>query len=144
MAWETAHDKRREYAIGMAIRQLWPGLRLYETPPFHPTDAHAVAEWGYAGDFEFKWYNKPSSEAVVFNYNKWQNLYLLDVALRRPQAHRIAVRFDDGLLVFPVTALAHKDPVLFTRKDTNETDLILRFTVGEMPDHYWHDLVISE
>lgn len=143
MAWETEQDKQRERAIAAAVRELWPTITLHETPRFHPTDAHAMGKHGYAGDFEYKWYNQPSTEGFVFNYNKWQNLYLLDSVLHRPQTHRIAIRFDDGLLVMPVTALANKTPTLFTRRDTGEIDLVLKCSVGELPANYWFDKVIT-
>lgn len=144
MAYETDQDKARETLIAKKLLAMWPNLQLLATPRFHPTDFHVTGPNGYMGDLEIKWYNKPASEAVVFNYNKWQNLYLLDSVLQRPQAHRIVIRFDDGLLVMPVTALAGRTPTMFTRHDTGERDLVLRIAVGELPDHYWHDVTVKE
>ncbi len=57
--------------------------------------------------------------------------------------HRICFRFSDGLMLVPAKKLAHLQPQLHTRKDTDETDLVVFVNVSEF-QNYFKAIVVNE
>lgn len=126
---QTSMDQRREALIAMAIEREWPEYVLNRTPPFHPTDYHASkfnknGLLEYVFDFEMKWFNQPSNRAAFFNFNKLQNILILPPF--RGAKHHLAFRYDDGIFIIPAWTLAYEKPFWFTRKDTEERDLVVK------------------
>ncbi len=79
-----------------------------------------------------KWLNTPSSQVAIFNYNKLQLMAAVPVYTQGVDSyHRICFRFTDGLLLVPALALLRLPPVLFTRSDTHETDLVVKVKASD-------------
>jgi hypothetical protein len=56
---------------------------------------------------------------------------------------RICFRCTDGLLMLPVIELARLQPEVHTRRDTNETDLVVKVRVSDYIN-FFRPLVIDE
>lgn len=121
---------------------------LFPTPKFYFTDYHInrLYDYGrqnYIGDLEIKWLNIPSTTPAIFPFNKLQQLLIAPPYTDSPESyHRICFRFTDGLMMVPAKALAHLQPTLHTRRDTNETDLVVWVKVSEFQKYFAPHVVI--
>ena len=148
---ETFADNKRERLVGREIERIWPNLVLSKTPPFHPTDYHVsrlneYAELEYLNDLEIKWFNHSSARPAMFNFNKLQMLCSMPPKRERVN-HMICFRFTDGLLFVPVNELINSKPYWFTRKDTQETDLVVvvdKSTLIASNSVRWLDRIVNE
>lgn len=133
---QVGDDVGREQRVANFLMQKMP-WRLFPTPRFYFTDYHInrVMEnnrENYIGDLEIKWLNSPSTSPALFPFNKLQQLLIAPPYTDHPETyHRICFRFTDGIMMIPAKALAQKHPVMHTRKDTNETDLVIWVRVDE-------------
>lgn len=121
---------------------------LFPTPKFYFTDYHINRLYdhgrqNYIGDLEIKWLNIPSTAPAIFPFNKLQQLLIAPPYTDSPESyHRICFRFTDGLMMVPAKALAHLQPTLHTRRDTNETDLVVWVKVSEFQKYFAPHVVI--
>jgi hypothetical protein len=135
----TASDQQHEAIVGKAIQDAWPNVELFPTPKFFPFDFHVMRRYrrgssDYLGGLEVKWFNHASDRAGVFNYNKLLQLLAMTVHRDDPGCHhRIAFRFTDGILISAAQSVASQPAQIFTRKDTNETDLVVRIGRDRVP-----------
>jgi hypothetical protein len=124
-------DWGREQRLANYLQDKLPWI-LTPTPAFYFTDYHinrkeAGGRETYIGDLELKWLNIPSTQSAIFSYNKLQLMAAVPVYTDHKESyHRICFRFTDALLLVPALALMKLPPVLFTRADTNETDLVVK------------------
>jgi hypothetical protein len=113
------------------------GWSLFPTPKFYFTDYHINKLYphgrqNYIGDLEIKWLNSPSTYPAIFPFNKLQQLLIAPPYTDSAESyHRICFRFTDGLMMLPAKELAKLQPTLHTRRDTNETDLVVWVRVDE-------------
>lgn len=146
--YQTQGDQMREQAVADALRAVWPSVEFWPTPKYFPTDFHLVNHYqrgsaDYIGDLEVKWFHHPSSKPGVFNYNKLMRILLMQPARDDAKCyHRLAARYEDGLYVVPVRALAALEPEPFIRRDTGERDLIVRLDLHQLPGK-WFDTVVT-
>jgi hypothetical protein len=148
---QVGGDGVRENLIAQALAELYKGWKFYSTPRFYFTDYHVtrVSEGGrenYLGDLEVKWLNIPSTTTAIFPFNKLQQMLIAPPYVDNYETyHRICFRFTDGLLLIPAQQLAHLMPEFYTRKDTQERDLVV-YVNAQDPSfkQYWHDRVVSE
>jgi hypothetical protein len=133
---QVQSDNDKEQRMANYLQQNLP-WSLFPTPKFYFTDFHInkLYENGrqnYIGDLEIKWLNIPSTSPAIFPFNKLQQLLIAPPYTDSPESyHRICFRFTDGLMIVPAKALAHLQPTVHTRKDTNETDLVIWVRVDE-------------
>lgn len=138
---EVAGDVGKEQRLANFLQQKMP-WSLFPTPKFYFTDYHInrLHEQGrqnYIGDLEIKWLNSPSTSPAIFPYNKLQMMLAVPVYTDSPESyHRICFRFTDGLMMIPAKAIAHLQPTLHTRRDTNETDLVVWVRVDEFLSYF--------
>lgn len=138
---EVAEDVGKEQRLANFLVTKLP-WSLFPTPKFYFTDYHINrlfdhGRQNYIGDLEIKWLNIPSSYPAIFPYNKLQLMLAVPVYTDSPESyHRICFRFTDGLMMIPAKALAHLQPTLHTRKDTNETDLVVWVKVSEFQKYF--------
>lgn len=131
--------KEQRLANFLTSRLSW---KLMPTPRFYFTDYHINKVYqngreNYIGDLEIKWLNSPSSYPAIFPFNKLQQMIIAPPYTDSPESyHRICFRFTDGLMIIPAKALAHLQPTLHTRKDTNETDLVVWVRVENFQDYF--------
>lgn len=129
-------DNEREQRLASYLQQALP-WSLFPTPKFYFTDYHInkLYENGrqnYIGDLEIKWLTIPSTSPAIFPFNKLQQLLIAPPYTDSPESyHRICFRFTDGLMILPAKALARLQPTVHTRRDTNETDLVVWVRVDE-------------
>jgi len=141
----TASDRNHEEIVADAIKAKWPEVDLFPTPKFFPFDFHVMKKYtrgssDYLGGLEVKWFNHGSERSGVFNYNKLLQLLAMTVHRDDPSCHhRIAFRFDDGILIVTAAQVAVRTPEVFTRRDTGETDLVVRITRADLPGT-WLDI----
>ena len=148
---ETFADNKRERLIAKEIERIWPNLVLSKTPPFHPTDYHVsrftgYGEMEYLHDLEMKWFNHSSTRPAMFNFNKLQTLCAMPPK-RDGVNHMLCFRFTDGLLFVPVNELVNSKPYWFTRKDTQETDLVVvvdKSVLIKSNNVRWLDRIVNE
>lgn len=128
------NDKEQRLAKFLESKLPWS---LFPTPKFYFTDYHINRLYdngrqNYIGDLEIKWLNSPSTSPAIFPFNKLQQLLIAPPYTDSPESyHRICFRFTDGIMMLPAKALAHLQPTLHTRRDTNETDLVIWVRVDE-------------
>lgn len=128
---QVAADFGREQRLASYLEKVMP-WSLTSTPKFYFTDYHINKREGqgretYIGDLEIKWLNSSSTQPAIFSYNKLQLMAAVPVYTDHKESyHRVCFRFTDGLLLVPALALLRLPPVLFTRSDTNETDLVIK------------------
>lgn len=133
---QVQSDNDKEQRLANYLQQALP-WSLFPTPKFYFTDFHInkLYENGrqnYIGDLEIKWLNIPSTSPAIFPFNKLQQLLIAPPYTDSPESfHRICFRFTDGLMILPAKALAHLQPTVHTRRDTNETDLVVWVRVDE-------------
>ena len=135
----TGQDLSHEVTVANAILARWPGFQFHPTPKFFPFDFHIMRTYtrgssDYLGGLEVKWFNHDSTKAGVFNYNKL--LQLLAMTLHRDDSncyHRIAFRYTDGILIASARDVARHEPFLLTRRDSQETDLVVRVSPQTTP-----------
>jgi hypothetical protein len=133
---QVQSDNDKEQRMANYLQQNLP-WSLFPTPKFYFTDFHInkLYENGrqnYIGDLEIKWLNIPSTSPAIFPFNKLQQLLIAPPYTDSPESyHRICFRFTDGLMIVPAKALAHLQPTVHTRRDTNETDLVIWVRVDE-------------
>lgn len=114
-------------------------LEFHPTPKFFPFDFHVMRTYGrgssdYWGGLEVKWFTHGSDQAGVFNYNKALQLLAMTVHRDDPNCHqRVAFRFTDGILITKAATVATQTPQVFTRRDTSETDLVVRISPACVP-----------
>lgn len=138
----THADSSHEADVAAAVKHQWPDLDLLPTPKFFPFDFHVLRRYGrgssdYLGGLEVKWFNHDSSRPGVFNYNKLLQLLAMTVHRDDPLCyHRIAFRFTDGILITAARNVATQKPEMFTRKDTGETDLVVRIEREALPGRW--------
>jgi hypothetical protein len=129
-------DNDKEQRMANYLQQVLP-WSLFPTPKFYFTDFHINKLYdngrqNYIGDLEIKWLNIPSTSPAIFPFNKLQQLLIAPPYTDSPESfHRICFRFTDGLMIIPAKALAHLQPTVHTRRDTNETDLVIWVRVDE-------------
>ena len=132
-------DKEQRLANFLVTKLPWS---LFPTPKFYFTDYHInrlydQGRQNYIGDLEIKWLNIPSTSPAIFPFNKLQQLLIAPPYTDSPESyHRICFRFTDGLMMLPAKALAHLQPTLHTRRDTNETDLVVWVRVDEFLQYF--------
>lgn len=133
---QVVGDNEREQRLAAYLQQALP-WSLFPTPKFYFTDYHINKLYdngrqNYIGDLEIKWLNIPSTSPAIFPFNKLQQLLIAPPYTDSPESyHRICFRFTDGLMIVPAKALAHLQPTVHTRRDTNETDLVVWVRVDE-------------
>ncbi len=129
-------DWGKEERVARYLQSVLPWV-LTATPAFYFTDYHINRTQRnrretYIGDLEIKWLNTPSTQAAIFNYNKLQLMAAVPVYTdHKDSYHRVCFRFTDGLLLVPALALMRLQPVLFTRQDTHETDLVVKVQTSD-------------
>jgi len=57
--------------------------------------------------------------------------------------HRICFRFNDGMMIVPAKDLARIVPEVHTRKDTNETDMVIKVLVSDYT-RYFKPIIVNE
>ena len=135
----TGQDLSHEVTVANAILAKWPGFEFHPTPKFFPFDFHIMRVYqrgsaDYLGGLEVKWFNHDSTKPGVFNFNKLLQLLAMTVHRDDPDCHhRVAFRFTDGILISSARDVARNEPFLFTRKDRNETDLVVRVNPATTP-----------
>ena len=133
---QVQSDNDKEQRLANYLQQALP-WSLFPTPKFYFTDFHINKLYdngrqNYIGDLEIKWLNIPSTSPAIFPFNKLQQLLIAPPYTDSPESyHRICFRFTDGLMILPAKALAHLQPTVHTRRDTNETDLVVWVRVDE-------------
>ena len=133
---QVQSDNDKEQRMANYLQQVLP-WSLFPTPKFYFTDFHINKLYdngrqNYIGDLEIKWLNIPSTSPAIFPINKLQQLLIAPPYTDSPESfHRICFRFTDGLMIVPAKALAHLQPTVHTRRDTNETDLVIWVRVDE-------------
>lgn len=138
---QVASDVGKEQRLATFLQQKLP-WSLFPTPKFYFTDYHINRLYdhgrqNYIGDLEIKWLNIPSSAPAIFPFNKLQQMLIAPPYTDSPESyHRICFRFTDGLMMLPAKALAHLQPTFHTRKDTNETDLVVWVRVSEFSKYF--------
>lgn len=138
---QTSSDFAREQKVATYLQQVMP-WSLTPTPKFYFTDYHINRLDGnekenYIGDLEVKWLNTSSDKAAIFSYNKLQLMAAVPVYTDSLDSyHRICFRFTDGLLLLPALNLLPLKPVLFTRQDSQETDLIVQVQVCNFKNYF--------
>jgi hypothetical protein len=141
-------DNKREEVVARYLVNNAP-WKLIPTPKFYFTDFHIQKVYdngreNYIGDLEIKWLNSSSQYPAIFPFNKLQQMIIAPPYTDSPDTfHRICFRFSDGLMIIPVKKLAHLQPALHTRKDTDETDLVVWVKVEEF-FNYFRPRVINE
>ena len=138
---EVQGDVHREQRLANFLEQKM-NWSLFPTPRFYFTDYHINkldnnGRQNYIGDLEIKWLKSPSNYPAIFPFNKLQQMLIAPPYTDSPDSyHRICFRFSDGLMMIPAKAIAHLQPALHTRKDTNETDLVVWVRVSEFQDYF--------
>jgi hypothetical protein len=141
-------DNKREEVVARHLANLAP-WKFIPTPKFYFTDFHIQRVYdngreNYIGDLEIKWLNSSSQYPAIFPFNKLQQMLIAPPYTDNAESfHRICFRFSDGLMIIPVKKLAHLQPALHTRKDTDETDLVVWVKVEEF-FNYFRPIVINE
>jgi hypothetical protein len=141
-------DNRREAVVAQHLTNLAP-WKLIPTPKFYFTDFHIQRIYdngreNYIGDLEIKWLNSSSQYPAIFPFNKLQQMMIAPPYTDNAESfHRICFRFSDGVMIVPAKKLAHLQPALHTRKDTDETDLVVWVNVEEF-FNYFRPIIINE
>jgi hypothetical protein len=141
-------DNRREAVVAQHLTNLAP-WKLIPTPKFYFTDFHIQRVYdngreNYIGDLEIKWLNSSSQYPAIFPFNKLQQMIIAPPYTDNAESfHRICFRFNDGVMIVPAKKLAHLQPALHTRKDTDETDLVVWVNVEEF-FNYFRPIIINE
>jgi hypothetical protein len=141
-------DNRREAVVAQHLTNLAP-WKLIPTPKFYFTDFHIQRVYdngreNYIGDLEIKWLNSSSQYPAIFPFNKLQQMMIAPPYTDNAESfHRICFRFSDGVMIVPAKKLAHLQPALHTRKDTDETDLVVWVNVEEF-FNYFRPIIINE
>lgn len=145
---EVASDNARERTLAAFLEQHM-GWELFPTPRFFFVDFHILKLFdngrkNYIGDLEIKWLKIDSSYPAIFPFNKLQQMLIAPPYTDSPDSfHRVCIRYTDGLMMIPVKELAHLKPELHTRKDTNETDLVIKIYAKDYAK-YFRNIVIEE
>lgn len=145
---EIASDNAKERVVAKYLEQ-YMNWELFPTPKFFFVDFHILKLYdngrkNYIGDLEIKWLNIPSNVPAIFPFNKLQQMLIAPPYTDSPESfHRICFRFTDGLLMLPAKELAQIQPEIHTRRDTNETDLVIRVNVFDYM-RYFKNVVIQE
>lgn len=143
---EVASDNARERALAAFLEPLM-GWELFPTPRFYFVDFHILKLFdngrkNYIGDLEIKWLKIDSSYPAIFPFNKLQQMMIAPPYTDSPESfHRICFRFTDGLLMLPVNQLAKLQPEVHTRRDTNETDLVVKVHATKYETYFCHIIV---
>lgn len=138
---EVHGDVHKEQRLANFLTSKLP-WHLFPTPKFYFTDYHINklqpnGRQNYIGDLEIKWLNSPSTYPAIFPFNKLQQMLIAPPYTDSPDSyHRICFRFTDGLMIIPAKAIAHLQPAIHTRKDTNETDLVIWVRVDEFISYF--------
>jgi hypothetical protein len=141
-------DNRREAVVAQHLTRLAP-WKLIPTPKFYFTDFHIQRVYdngreNYIGDLEIKWLNSSSQYPAIFPFNKLQQMMIAPPYTDNAESfHRICFRFSDGVMIVPAKKLAHLQPALHTRKDTDETDLVVWVNVEEF-FNFFRPIIINE
>lgn len=145
---EVASDNARERTLAAFLEQFM-GWELFPTPKFFYVDFHILKLYdsgrkNYIGDLEIKWLKIDSSYPAIFPFNKLQQMLIAPPYTDSPESfHRICFRFTDGLLMLPAKELAVLQPEIHTRRDTNETDLIVKVRVSDFA-RYFRNIIVDE
>jgi hypothetical protein len=145
---EVVSDNAKERTLATFL-QKHMNWELFPTPKFYFTDFHILQLYdngrkNYIGDLEIKWLNIPSNVPAIFPFNKLQQMIIAPPYTDSPNSfHRICFRFTDGLMMLPVLELARLQPEIHTRRDTNETDLVVKVKVSDYTN-FFKPLVIGE
>ena len=137
--YESAYDAGHERQVADIVCAQVPNLQAMPTPKFHPFDFHLMrvydrGSWDYWGGLEVKWFTHDSTRSGVFKFDKLVSLLACTLHRDDPNCyHRVAFRFTDGVLVSRAKDLSAATPKVFTRRDTGETDLVIRIQVGATP-----------
>jgi len=145
---QVAHDGRREQHVKAWLEQR-TDWRLFDTPRFYFTDFHinklqSNGRENYIGDLEIKWLRSDSLTPAIFPFNKLQQMLIAPPYTDSPESfHRVLIRYTDGTAVIPVKELARITPEVHTRRDTNETDMVIKIDAAAYRQ-YLRPLVIPE
>lgn len=128
---QVANDGRKENHVKAWLEQRtqW---RLFPTPRFYFTDFHINllhdnGRENYIGDLEIKWLKSESIYPAIFPFNKLQQMLIAPPYTDSPDTfHRVLLRYSDATAVIPVKELAKLTPEIHTRRDTNETDMVIK------------------
>lgn len=139
-------DGRKERIVQQWLEKKMP-WRLFPTPRFYFTDFHInrLQENGrenYIGDIEIKWLNIDSTYPAIFPFNKLQQLLIAPPYTDGSEVyHRILLRYTNGTAIIPVKELARLIPVVHTRKDTNETDMVVKISMTDFRHYFKFDVI---
>lgn len=145
---QVHNDNRKEQIVKQWLEQRtkW---RLFPTPKFFFTDFHInlLGEGGrenYIGDLEIKWLKSGSDSPAIFPFNKLQQMVIAPPYADSPEIfHRVLIRYNNATAVIPVKELARLIPEKHTRRDTNETDMVVKIYSADFAK-YLRPLVIPE
>ena len=133
---QVANDGRRERHVQQWLEAKMP-WRLFPTPRFYFTDFHINLLQGnnrenYIGDLEIKWLKSGTSTPAIFPFNKLQQMLIAPPYTDSPDVfHRVLIRYDNATAIIPVKELARLIPEIHTRRDTNETDMVVKIYSGD-------------
>jgi hypothetical protein len=145
---QVQSDNKRERIVAQRLEQKMP-WSLFPTPKFYFTDFHINrlqdnGRQNYIGDLEIKWLNIPSNYPAIFPFNKLQQMLIAPPYTDSPDSfHRICFRFNDGMMIVPAKDLARIVPEVHTRKDTNETDMVIKVLVSDYT-RYFKPIIVNE
>ena len=145
---EIQSDNAKERAMAEFLQRKM-NWELFPTPKFYFTDFHILQLYengrkNYIGDLEIKWLNISSDYPAIFPFNKLQQMIIAPPYTDSPTSyHRVCFRFTDGVLMLPVASLSHLQPEVHTRKDTGETDLVVRVRAADF-GQYFRSVVVQE
>ena len=137
--YHNTQDASHERIVADVVCAQVPGLQAIPTPKFHPFDFNLQRVYerkssDYWGGLEVKWFTHDSTKAGVFKFDKLISLLACTLHRDDPNCfHRVAFRFTDGILVSRAKDLSAATPEILTRRDTGETDLVIRVKVGVTP-----------
>ncbi len=144
---EVVSDNAKERAMAKFLQEFM-NWELFPTPKFYFTDFHILQLFdhgrkNYIGDLEIKWLNISSDIPAIFPFNKLQQMMIAPPYTDSPTSyHRVCFRFTDGILMLPIAELSRLQPEVHTRKDTNETDLVVRVKVSDY-QRFFKPIVIN-
>lgn len=134
--FQSSDDVSHERRVADIVCAQVPNLHAIPTPKFHPFDFHLLRMYDrgssdYWGGLEVKWFTHDSARPGMFKFDKLISLLACTLHRDDPNCfHRVAFRFTDGILVSRAKDLSALNPEVFTRRDTGETDLVIRVQVG--------------
>lgn len=145
---QVPSDNRKEQVAKQWLEARMP-WRLFPTPrfyfvDFHINQLHDNGRENYIGDLEIKWLRTESHNDAIFPFNKLQQMLIAPPYTDSPDVfHRVLIRYTDGTAIIPVKELARLQPVIHTRRDTNETDMVVKISMS-VYGKYWKSAIIPE